>query len=89
MYEPSHGSAPRHTGKDVVNPLATILSAAMMLRHSFGMTQEAALVENAARTVLEEGFRTRDIGKEGAVVVGTTKMGDLVTEKVRTLKVEQ
>jgi len=85
MYEPSHGSAPDIAGKGVANPLATILSAALMLRHSFGMTAEASLVEKAVRTVLKEGFRTEDIRQEGAVVVGTVKMGDLVAENVRTL----
>jgi 3-isopropylmalate dehydrogenase len=57
----------------------------MMLRHSFGMTEEAALVEKAVRMVLKEGFRTEDIRQEGAVVVGTQEMGDLVVGKVRTL----
>ena len=85
MYEPSHGSAPDIAGKGIANPLATILSAAMMLRHSFGMTEEAALVEKAVRMVLKEGFRTQDISQEGAVVVGTTEMGDRVAEKVREL----
>ena len=85
MYEPSHGSAPDIAGKGVANPLATILSAAMMLRHSFGMPEEAALVEKAVRSVLKEGFRTQDIRQEGAFVVGTTEMGDLVAGKVRTL----
>jgi 3-isopropylmalate dehydrogenase len=83
MYEPSHGSAPDIAGKGVANPLATILSAALMLRHSFGMTAEAALVEKAVRMVLKEGFRTQDISQEGSVVVGTTEMGDRVAEKVR------
>jgi 3-isopropylmalate dehydrogenase len=85
MYEPSHGSAPDIAGKGIANPLATILSAAMMLRHSFGMTEEAALVEKAVRMVLKEGFRTQDIRQQGAVVVGTHEMGDLVVAKVRTL----
>ncbi len=85
MYEPSHGSAPDIAGKGIANPLATILSAAMMLRHSFGMTEEAALVEKAVRMVLKEGFRTEDIRQEGAIVVGTREMGELVAGKVRTL----
>ena len=87
MYEPSHGSAPDIAGKDIANPLATILSAAMMLRHSFGMTGEAALVEKAVRSVLKEGVRTEDIRQEGAAVVGTQEMGDLVAQKVRTLPI--
>ena len=85
MYEPSHGSAPDIAGKGVANPLATILSTAMMLRYSLEMPEEAALVEKAVRTVLKEGFRTQDIRQEGAVVVGTAEMGDLVAGKVRTL----
>lgn len=85
MYEPSHGSAPDIAGKGVANPLATILSAAMMLRHSLSMPEEAAQVEKAVRTVLKEGFRTQDIRQEGAVIVGTAQMGDLVAGKVRTL----
>ena len=83
MYEPSHGSAPDIAGKGVANPLATILSAAMMLRYSLEMPEEAALVEKSVRTVLKEGFRTQDIRQEGAVVVGTAEMGDRVAEKVR------
>ena len=85
MYEPSHGSAPDIAGKGIANPLATILSAAMMLRYSFGMAGEAALVEKAVRSVLKEGFRTEDIRQEDAAVVGTQEMGDLVAQKVRTL----
>jgi len=83
MYEPSHGSAPDIAGKGVANPLATILSAAMMLRHSLGMAEEAAIVERAVRAVLKAGFRTEDIRQAGAVVVGTVEMGDRVAEKVR------
>jgi 3-isopropylmalate dehydrogenase len=85
MYEPSHGSAPDIAGKGVANPLATILSTAMMLRYSLKMSEEAALVEKAVRTVLKEGFRTQDIRQEGAVFVGTAEMGDLVAGKVRAL----
>jgi 3-isopropylmalate dehydrogenase len=85
MYEPSHGSAPDIAGKGIANPLATILSAAMMLRHSFGMTKEATVIENAVRMVLKAGFRTEDIRQEGAAIVGTAAMGDLVAEKVGTL----
>ncbi len=81
MYEPSHGSAPDIAGRNIANPLATILSAAMMLRHSFGMEEEAAVVEKAVRTVLKDGFRTEDIRQQGATIVGTTRMGDLVAEK--------
>jgi 3-isopropylmalate dehydrogenase len=86
MYEPSHGSAPDIAGKGIANPLATILSAAMMLRYSFGMGAEAALVEAAVRAVLAEGYRTQDIRQQGATLVGTVQMGDLVAEKVGTLQ---
>jgi len=85
MYEPSHGSAPDIAGKGIANPLATILSTAMMLRHSFGMAKEAAVVENAVRAVLKAGFRTVDIRQEGATIVGTKEMGELVAEKVGAL----
>ena len=85
MYEPSHGSAPDIAGKGIANPLATILSAAMMLRHSFGMTKEATVVENAVRAVLKAGFRTEDIRQEGAAIIGTVAMGDLLAEKVGAL----
>jgi len=85
MYEPSHGSAPDIAGKGIANPLATILSAAMMLRHSFGMSGEANVVENAVRSVLKDGFRTVDIRQEGTTIVGTKAMGNLVAEKVGTL----
>ena len=85
MYEPSHGSAPDITGKGVANPLATILSVAMMLRLSFDMAAEAEQVEKAVRMVLREGCRTEDIRQAGARIVGTTEMGDLVAAKVRAL----
>lgn len=85
MYEPSHGSAPDIAGKGIANPLATILSAAMMLRHSFGMNREADGVEKAVRQVLKEGYRTQDIRQKGATIVGTRAMGDRVAEKVRGL----
>jgi 3-isopropylmalate dehydrogenase len=84
MYEPSHGSAPDIAGKGVANPLATILSVAMMLRHSFAMTAEADQVEKAVRMVLKEGFRTEDIRQAGARIVGTTEMGALVVERLRS-----
>lgn len=82
MYEPSHGSAPDIAGKGIANPLATILSVAMMLRHSFGMAAEAEQVEKAVRMVLKEGFRTEDIRQAGARIVGTGEMGDLVVERL-------
>jgi 3-isopropylmalate dehydrogenase len=85
MYEPSHGSAPDIAGKNIANPLATILSAAMLLRHSLGMPEEAAIVETAVHAVLRDGFRTEDIRQAGKRVVDTERMGELVVEKVRKL----
>jgi 3-isopropylmalate dehydrogenase len=82
LYEPSHGSAPRRAGLNMVNPLATILSGAMMLRYSFGLIKEAQAVENAVDEVLSEGYRTYDIMSQGKVKVGTKEMGDLIAEKV-------
>lgn len=82
MYEPSHGSAPDIAGKDIANPIATILSAAMMLRYSFGLLEEADAVENAVRQVLKDGYRTADIMSEGKISVGTAKMGDLIAERI-------
>jgi 3-isopropylmalate dehydrogenase len=82
MYEPSHGSAPRRAGKDMANPIATIISMAMMLRYSLGLTDEANKVERAVEKVLEEGYATYDIMGEGRTKVGTKKMGDLIAERV-------
>lgn len=78
MYEPSHGSAPDIAGKDMANPIATILSAAMMLRYSFDLDKEADAVEAAVSKVLAKGCRTGDIMSEGCEKVGTVEMGDLV-----------
>ena len=83
LYEPSHGSAPDIAGMDIANPIATILSAAMMLRYSFDMDKEAEAVEQAVQQVLTEGWRTTDIMAEGCTKVGTTKMGDLIAEKIK------
>lgn len=82
LYEPSHGSAPDIAGKDMANPIATILSAAMLLRYSFDMDREADAVEKAVQTVLTEGYRTGDITSEGCTRVGTCKMGDLIAERI-------
>lgn len=76
LYEPSHGSAPDIAGKNMANPLAAVLSAAMMLRYSFGNETAAKQVETAVGKVLEQGYRTPDIYKEGTVKVGTSQMGD-------------
>jgi 3-isopropylmalate dehydrogenase len=78
LYEPSHGSAPDIAGKGIANPLATILSAAMMLRYSLGMTAEADRIEQAVQKVLQQGLRTADIYTEGTQRVSTLQMGDAV-----------
>jgi 3-isopropylmalate dehydrogenase len=78
MYEPSHGSAPDIAGKDVANPLATILSAAMMLRYTFNDEANALRIENAVKKALAQGYRTADIWTEGSNKVGCNAMGDAV-----------
>lgn len=78
MYEPSHGSAPDIAGKDVANPLATILSAAMMLRYTFNDEANAQRIENAVKKALAQGFRTADIWTEGTNKIGCAAMGDAV-----------
>jgi 3-isopropylmalate dehydrogenase len=78
LYEPSHGSAPDIAGKDVANPLATILSVAMMLRFSLHQPEAAARIERAVQAVLAAGLRTADISAEGTKKVGTRAMGDAV-----------
>ncbi|NYT23606.1 3-isopropylmalate dehydrogenase [Alcaligenaceae bacterium] len=78
LYEPSHGSAPDIAGKDVANPLATILSAAMLLRYSLNLPEQAQRIEAAVQNVLEQGLRTADIHEEGTRRVGTAEMGDAV-----------
>jgi 3-isopropylmalate dehydrogenase len=78
LYEPIHGSAPDIAGKGVANPLATILSTAMMLRYTFGRPEAAERIEGAVRQVLRQGYRTGDIWQEGARRVGTVEMGDAV-----------
>ena len=83
LYEPSHGSAPDIAGKDIANPIATILSAAMMLRYSFDLDKEADAVEAAVKQVLKDGFRTGDIWSEGCEKVGCSKMGDLLVERIK------
>lgn len=82
MYEPVHGSAPDIAGKDMANPMATILSAAMMLRYTFGLGDEADAVERAVKEVLAEGYRTPDIAKDGEKVSGTEAVGSLIAEKI-------
>ena len=80
LYEPSHGSAPDIAGKNIANPIATILSAAMMLRYSFDLDKEADAIEAAVAKVLKEGYRTVDIMSEGMTQCSTTQMGDLIAE---------
>ncbi len=82
LYEPSHGSAPDIAGKDIANPIATILSAAMLLRYSFDLDEEANAVEAAVKQVLAEGYRTTDIMSEGCTLVGTREMGELITARI-------
>ncbi len=89
LYEPSHGSAPDIAGKDIANPIATVLSAAMMLRYSFNLDKEADSIENAVRKVLEDGYRTVDLmsasAGEGFTQVGCKQMGDLLVERIVNL----
>ena len=82
LYEPIHGSAPDIAGQDKANPVATILSVAMMFRYSFNLPAEAEAIEKAVDTVLNEGWRTADIAKSGEEVVGTLKMGELIRAKL-------
>ena len=82
MYEPSHGSAPDIAGQDKANPIATILSASMLLRFSFDMDKEADAIDNAVKKVLEAGYRTGDIMSEGMKLVGCKEMGSLVADMI-------
>lgn len=82
LYEPSHGSAPDIAGMDIANPIATILSASMMLRYSFDLDREADAIEAAVKQVLQDGYRTGDIMSEGCIKVGCTQMGDLLAERI-------
>jgi 3-isopropylmalate dehydrogenase len=83
VYEPIHGSAPDIAGQGVANPLGTVLSGAMLLRHSLGLEDEAEAIERAVETVLDEGYRTPDIAGVGTRGVGTEEMGDLVAAASR------
>jgi 3-isopropylmalate dehydrogenase len=78
LYEPIHGSAPDIAGQNKANPIAMILSMAMMLRHSFDLQEEAEAIEQAVLSVLDRGFRTEDIRQDAAKIVGTSQMGDLI-----------
>ena len=82
LYEPIHGSAPDLAGRDLANPLATILSVAMMLRYTFDHETEAARIEDAVKKVLAQGYRTQDIYERGMKKVGTVGMGDAVLANI-------
>lgn len=82
MYEPVHGSAPDIAGQDKANPMATILSAAMMLRYTFGLGAEADAIENAVKSVLDQGYRTPDLYAGQGTQVGTAQMGDLIAKAI-------
>jgi 3-isopropylmalate dehydrogenase len=82
LYEPSHGSAPDIAGKDMANPIATILSAAMMLRYSFQLEKEAAAVEEAVKMTLKQGYRTVDILSEGTMEISCSGMGAVISELI-------
>jgi len=82
MYEPIHGSAPDIAGKDIANPLATILSVSMMLRYSLNQAPLADKINAAVNVVLDQGYRTKDISSEGDNIVGTEEMGDLIVAAI-------
>ncbi|MCR4705361.1 MAG: 3-isopropylmalate dehydrogenase [Lachnospiraceae bacterium] len=84
LYEPSHGSAPDIAGKDIANPIATILSASMMLRYTFDLDKEADAIEQAVHDVLKAGYRTADIMSEGFNQIGCKEIGRLICEKIRS-----
>jgi 3-isopropylmalate dehydrogenase len=83
MYEPIHGSAPDIAGKDIANPLATILSVSMMLRYSLNQTSLADKINAAVNVVLDQGYRTKDISAVGDTIVGTEAMGDLIVDAIK------
>jgi 3-isopropylmalate dehydrogenase len=89
LYEPVHGSAPDIAGKGIANPIATILSVSMMLRYSFGMSNEADLVDAAVAQVLADGYRTGDIMQDGGKKVGTAEMGDAILAAMTKLATEK
>jgi len=82
LYEPIHGSAPKRAGQNMANPIATILSAAMMLRYSLALPREADVIEQAVEKALQEDYRTYDIMEEGKKKVGTREMGNLIAERI-------
>lgn len=82
LYEPIHGSAPRRAGQNLANPIATILSVAMMLRYSLALLDEAEKIEKTVEAVLQEGYRTYDIMQQGKKQVGTREMGELIADRI-------
>ena len=82
MYEPSHGSAPDIAGKNIANPMAMILSAAMMLRYTFNLAPEAQAIENAVQAVLQKGCRTGDLAAPGQKAIGTAEIGQLIAKEI-------
>lgn len=82
LYEPSHGSAPDIAGQNKANPIATILSAAMMLKYSFQLIRESEAVDRAVKEVLKQGLRTVDIMDEGKTCLGTVEMGDAICDGI-------
>jgi 3-isopropylmalate dehydrogenase len=86
LYEPIHGSAPKYAGQNKSNPIATILSVAMMCRYSLTLEKEAQIIENAVSDVVNEGHRTYDIMAEGCTQVGTKEMGDLIAQKIMSYR---
>lgn len=89
LYEPVHGSAPDIAGKGIANPIASILSAAMLLRYSFDMEEEAQLIERAVEETLREGIRTQDIARKGHKIVSTAKFGDHVLKKLKSYRTKR
>ena len=85
LYEPVHGSAPDIAGKNLANPLATILSYSMLLRYSFDLIEDANLIESAVKEILSGGLRTGDIMEDGCTQVTTEQMGDAILEKLNVL----
>ncbi len=85
MYEPIHGSAPDIAGKNMANPIGTIASVAMMLNHSFDLSKEAELIEQAIQSTLDQGFRTKDIESDGTTLLGTKEMGDKIIQVLESL----
>ncbi|MBE7412796.1 MAG: 3-isopropylmalate dehydrogenase [Leptospiraceae bacterium] len=82
LYEPSGGSAPDIAGQNIANPIAQVLSSALMLRYSFGMEEEAMKIENAIRSVIKNGFRTKDIAEKNAHILGTWEMGEKISNEI-------